>query len=115
MKSDRRDGGRRPCVALAVIAAAGLGLRVGYAVGAAAPAPPDAEAYARIAANLDRRRVFDARPAGVAQRGAAEQQLLARPAALRRRRLRVSGGVHLTLARVVLAVARRARGARSPT
>jgi 4-amino-4-deoxy-L-arabinose transferase-like glycosyltransferase len=49
---------------LAAITIAGLGVRVGYAIDRPAAPPPDARAYARIAANLYRDGSFDARPPG---------------------------------------------------
>jgi 4-amino-4-deoxy-L-arabinose transferase-like glycosyltransferase len=51
-------------VTLAVVSVVGLGLRVGYAIDRPYTPPPDAEAYARIAANLQRDGSFDARPEG---------------------------------------------------
>jgi 4-amino-4-deoxy-L-arabinose transferase-like glycosyltransferase len=89
---------------LVVLVLAGLGLRVGYAVEQPATPPPDARAYERIAANLERDGSFDTRPEGVGREvqpsSAYSPGLPLFVAAV----YWVSGGVHLTLALVLLAL-----------
>jgi 4-amino-4-deoxy-L-arabinose transferase-like glycosyltransferase len=89
---------------LAVVTLAGLGLRVGYAIDQPSPPPPDADAYARIAESLYHDGSFDARPPGAVRE--------IQPASFYAPGLplfvaaiyRVSGGTHLTLALVLLAL-----------
>jgi 4-amino-4-deoxy-L-arabinose transferase-like glycosyltransferase len=89
---------------LAVVTVAGLGLRVGYAIDQPSPPPPDAAAYAQIAESLYRAGSFDARPPGT------EGEI--QPASSYAPGLpwfvagvyRLTGGVHLTLALVLLAL-----------
>jgi 4-amino-4-deoxy-L-arabinose transferase-like glycosyltransferase len=89
---------------LAVVVLAGLGLRIGYAVEQPASPPPDAQAYARIAENLHLDGSFDARPEGIAREvqpsSAYSPGLPLFVAGI----YWVSGGVHLTLALVLLAI-----------
>jgi 4-amino-4-deoxy-L-arabinose transferase-like glycosyltransferase len=89
---------------LAVLVLAGLGLRIGYAVEQPATPPPDAEAYARIAENLYGDGSFDARPEGVAHEvqpsSAYSPGLPLFVAGI----YWLSGGVHLTLALILLAI-----------
>jgi 4-amino-4-deoxy-L-arabinose transferase-like glycosyltransferase len=89
---------------LVVLVLAGLGLRVGYAVEQPATPPPDARAYERIAANLERDGSFDTRLDGVGREvqpsSAYSPGLPLFVAAV----YWVSGGVHLTLALVLLAL-----------
>jgi 4-amino-4-deoxy-L-arabinose transferase-like glycosyltransferase len=89
---------------LAVLVLAGLGLRIGYAVEQPGTPPPDADAYARIAENLYRDGSFDTRPDGV---GHEVQPSSAYSPGLPLFVAGVywaSGGVHLTLALVLLAI-----------
>jgi 4-amino-4-deoxy-L-arabinose transferase-like glycosyltransferase len=90
---------------LAVVVLAGLGLRVGYAVEQPATPPPDAEAYARIAENLYRDGSFDARPEGVAREVQPSSAYSPGLPLLVAGIYRLSGGVHLTLALILLAIA----------
>jgi hypothetical protein len=90
---------------LAVLVLAGLGLRVGYAVEQPADPPPDAEAYARIAENLHRDGSFDARPEGVARKVQPSSAYSPGLPLLVAGVYWVSGGVHLTLALFLLAIA----------
>ena len=83
---------------------AGLGLRIGYAVEQPASPPPDAEAYARIAENLYRDGSFDARPEGVAREVQPSSAYSPGLPLLVAGIYWVSGGVHLTLALVLLAI-----------
>jgi len=89
---------------LAVLVLAGLGLRIGYAVEQPAPPPPDAEAYARIAESLYRDGSFDARPDGAAREVQPSSAYSPGLPLLVAGLYRVSGGHHLTLALVVLAI-----------
>jgi hypothetical protein len=89
---------------LVVIVLAGLALRVGYAVEQPSDPPPDADAYARIAESLYRDGSFDARPDGavheVQPSSAYSPGLPLFVAAV----YLASGGEHLTLALVLLAL-----------
>jgi 4-amino-4-deoxy-L-arabinose transferase-like glycosyltransferase len=89
---------------LAVLALAGLGLRIGYAVEQPSSPPPDAEAYARIAENLYLDGSFDARPEGVARDVQPSSAYSPGLPLLVAGIYWVSGGVHFTLALVLLAV-----------
>jgi 4-amino-4-deoxy-L-arabinose transferase-like glycosyltransferase len=89
---------------LAVLVLAGLGLRIGYAVEQPASPPPDAEAYARIAENLYLDGSFDARPEGVAREVQPSSAYSPGLPLLVAGLYWVSGGVHLTLALVLLAI-----------
>jgi 4-amino-4-deoxy-L-arabinose transferase-like glycosyltransferase len=89
---------------LAVLVLAGLGLRIGYAVGQPASPPPDAEAYARIAENLHLDGSFDARPVGVAREVQPSSAYSPGLPLLVAGIYGVNGGVHFTLALVLLAI-----------
>jgi 4-amino-4-deoxy-L-arabinose transferase-like glycosyltransferase len=89
---------------LAVLVLAGLGLRIGYAVEQPASPPPDAEAYARIAESLYLDGTFDARPEGVAREVQPSSAYSPGLPLLVAGLYWVSGGVHLTLALVLLAI-----------
>ena len=89
---------------LAVLVLAGLGLRVGYAVEQPATPPPDAEAYARIAENLHRDGSFDARPGGAGREVQPSSAYSPGLPLFVAGVYEVSGGVHLTLALVLLAI-----------
>lgn len=89
---------------LAVLVLAGLGLRIGYAVEQPASPPPDAEAYARIAENLHLDGSFDARPEGVAREVQPSSAYSPGLPLLVAGIYEVSGGVHFTLALVLLAI-----------
>jgi len=89
---------------LAVVVLAGLGLRIGYAVEQPASPPPDAAAYARIAESLYRDGSFDARPEGVAREVQPSSAYSPGLPLLVAGAYWISGGVHLTLALVLLAI-----------
>ena len=89
---------------LAVLVLAGLGLRVGYAVEQPAAPPPDAEAYARIAESLYRDGSFDARPEGVAREVQPSSAYSPGLPLFVAGVYELTGGVHLTLALVLLAI-----------
>jgi 4-amino-4-deoxy-L-arabinose transferase-like glycosyltransferase len=89
---------------LAVLVLAGLGLRIGYAVEQPATPPPDAEAYARIAENLYLDGSFDARPEGVAREVQPSSAYSPGLPLFVAGVYWVSGGVHLTLVLVLLAI-----------
>jgi Dolichyl-phosphate-mannose-protein mannosyltransferase len=99
-----RNGGRWVLAALAITLATGLGLRVGYAADGRDYQPPDSRAYARIAESLYRDGSFDASPPG--SRGEAQPSSSYSPGLpfLVAGVYWLSGGVHLKLARIVLAV-----------
>lgn len=104
MEIAARNGKLATLAALVIVTAAGLGLRVGYAIEQPSPPPPDAGAYARIAESLYRDGSFDARPPG------AEDEI--QPASSYAPGLPLfvagvywlSGGAHLTLALILLAL-----------
>jgi 4-amino-4-deoxy-L-arabinose transferase-like glycosyltransferase len=89
---------------LAVLVLAGLGLRIGYAVEQPATPPPDARAYERIAENLHRDGSFDARPGGVGREVQPSSAYSPGLPLLVAGVYWASGGVHLTLALVLLAI-----------
>jgi 4-amino-4-deoxy-L-arabinose transferase-like glycosyltransferase len=94
-----RNGGRIGLAALIAILLLGLGLRVGYAWDGRAPVY-DAQAYAAIAANLDRGDGFSVGPTATQPSSNYSPGLPLLVAGL----YEVTGGVHERLARVVLAV-----------
>ncbi len=104
MEIAARNGKLATLAVLIVVTAAGLGLRVGYAIDQPSPPPPDAGAYARIAESLYRDGSFDARPPGT------EDEI--QPASSYAPGLPLfvagvywlSGGAHLTLALTLLAL-----------
>jgi 4-amino-4-deoxy-L-arabinose transferase-like glycosyltransferase len=89
---------------LAVLTLAGLGLRVGYAVDQPYSQPPDARAYARIAENLSEHGSFDARPEGVAHEVQPTSAYAPGLPLLAGAVYWISGGPHLTLVLVILAL-----------
>ena len=89
---------------LAVLTLAGLGLRLGYALDQPYSQPPDAGAYARIAENLSERGSFDARPEGVAHEVQPTSAYAPGLPLLAGAVYWVSGGPHLTLVLVLLAL-----------
>jgi 4-amino-4-deoxy-L-arabinose transferase-like glycosyltransferase len=89
---------------LAVLVLGGLGLRVGYAVEQPSTSPPDARAYARIAESLYRDGSFDARPPGVAHEVQPSSAYSPGLPLLAAGVYLATGGVHLTLVLVLLAV-----------
>jgi Dolichyl-phosphate-mannose-protein mannosyltransferase len=99
-----RNGGRLVLAALALTLALGLGLRVGYASEGRDYQPPDSRAYARIAESLYRDGSFDASAPG--GRGEVQPSSSYSPGLpfLVAGVYGLSGGVHLTLARVMLAL-----------
>jgi hypothetical protein len=94
-----RNGGRAGLVALVAILLLGLGLRVGYAWDGRSPVF-DAQAYAAIAANLDRGDGFTVGPGATQPSSNYSPGLPLAVAAV----YEVTGGVHERAARVVLAV-----------
>ena len=99
-----RNGGRAGLVALVAILLLGLGLRVGYAVDHTASQPPDAHAYARIAENLYRDGSFDARAPGVEREIQPVSSYAPGLPLLATAVYALSGGVHLDLVLVLLAL-----------
>jgi 4-amino-4-deoxy-L-arabinose transferase-like glycosyltransferase len=89
---------------LAVLVLAGLGLRIGYAVEQPATPPPDAGAYTRIAESLYRDGDFDARPEGVAREVQPSSAYSPGLPLFVAGVYWASGGVHFTLALVLLAL-----------
>ena len=89
---------------LAALVLAGLGLRVGYAIEQPSTPPPDAGAYARIAENLYRHGSFDARPEGVQREVQPSSAYSPGLPLLVAGVYWLSGGVHPTLALVLLAL-----------
>jgi hypothetical protein len=89
---------------LAVLTLAGLGLRVGYAVEQPYSPPPDAGAYARIAENLAERGSFDTRPGGVGREVQPASAYAPGLPLLTAAVYWLSGGSHLTLVLVLLAL-----------
>jgi 4-amino-4-deoxy-L-arabinose transferase-like glycosyltransferase len=89
---------------LAVITVAGLGLRVGYAIDQPSPPPPDADAYARIAENLYRHGSFDATPPGARREIQPSSSYAPGLPLFVAGVYWASGGIHLTLALVLLAL-----------
>jgi hypothetical protein len=94
-----RNGGRIGLAALIAILLLGLGLRVGYAWDGRTPVY-DAQAYAAIAANLDRGEGFTVGPSATQPSSNYSPGLPLLVAGL----YDVTGGVHERLARLVLAV-----------
>ena len=90
--------------ALVAIVLAGLALRVGYAAEQPSTPPPDAGAYARIAENLYRHGSFDARPAGTRHEVQPSSAYSPGLPLLVAGVYWLSGGVHLTLALILLAL-----------
>ncbi|MFI5028408.1 MAG: hypothetical protein ACHQCF_05440 [Solirubrobacterales bacterium] len=90
--------------ALGVLTLAGLGLRVGYAVEQPYAQPPDARAYARIAESLERNGTFDARPAGVEHEVQPSSAYAPGLPLFLAAVYWLSGGPHLTLALILLAL-----------
>ena len=89
---------------LAVLVRGGVGLRFVFAVDPPATPPPDARAYARIAENLYRDGSFDARPQGVAREVQPSSAYSPGLPLFVAGVYAVSGGVHLTLALLLLAL-----------
>lgn len=94
-----RNGGRAGLVALLAILLLGLGLRLDYAWSGRAPVY-DAQAYARIAANLDQGRGFTTGAAATQPSSNYSPGLPLLVAGL----YELSGGVHERLARLALAL-----------
>jgi 4-amino-4-deoxy-L-arabinose transferase-like glycosyltransferase len=89
---------------LVVLVLAGLGLRVGYAIEQPSTPPPDALAYERIAENLKRDGSFDTRPEGVGREAQPSSAYSPGLPLFVAGVYWVSGGAHLTLALVLLAL-----------
>jgi 4-amino-4-deoxy-L-arabinose transferase-like glycosyltransferase len=104
METPARRGKIAILAVLGVLTIAGLGLRVGYAVEQPATQPPDAGAYARIAESLYRDGSFDARPPGVSKEVQPASSYAPGLPLFVAGLYELSGGVHLTLALVVLAL-----------
>jgi 4-amino-4-deoxy-L-arabinose transferase-like glycosyltransferase len=104
METPARRGKIAILAVLGVVTIAGLGLRVGYAVEQPAVQPPDAGAYARIAESLYRDGSFDARPPGVSREIQPTSSYAPGLPLFVAGLYELSGGVHLTLALVVLAL-----------
>lgn len=104
METPARRGKIAVLAVLGVLTIAGLGLRVGYAVEQPATQPPDAGAYARIAASLYRDGSFDARPPGVSREVQPASSYAPGLPLFVAGLYELSGGVHLTFALVVLAL-----------
>jgi 4-amino-4-deoxy-L-arabinose transferase-like glycosyltransferase len=104
METLARRGKIAILAALGVVTIAGLGLRVGYAVEQPAAQPPDAGAYARIAASLYRDGSFDARSPEVSREVQPASSYAPGLPLFVAGLYELSGGVHLTFALVVLAL-----------
>jgi 4-amino-4-deoxy-L-arabinose transferase-like glycosyltransferase len=104
MEAPARRGKIAILAVLGVVTIAGLGLRVGYAVDQPAAQPPDAGAYARIAESLYRDGSFDARPPGVSREVQPASSYAPGLPLFVAGIYELSGGAHLTLALVVLAL-----------
>jgi len=104
MEPPARRGKIAILAVLGVIVIAGLGLRVGYAVEQPAAQPPDAGAYARIAASLYRDGSFDTRPPGLSREVQPASSYAPGLPLFVAGLYELSGGVHLTFALVVLAL-----------
>ncbi len=89
---------------LLVLVLAGLGLRVGYALEQPATPPPDARAYERIAESLYRDGSFDARPEGVARETQPSSAYSPGLPLFVAGVYALTGGIHLKLALVLLAL-----------
>lgn len=93
------------CVALlAALTLAGLGLRVGYAVEQPYAPPPDAGAYRRIAESLAQDGSFDATPAGARHEVQPSSAYAPGLPLLAGALFWLTGGTHLTLVLVLLAL-----------
>ncbi|MEX2107743.1 MAG: glycosyltransferase family 39 protein [Solirubrobacterales bacterium] len=100
----RRNGGPVALVVLGLLLVIGLGLRIGFAVDAPSDQPPDSRAYEQIAANLYANGSFDARPLG-AQREVQPSSAYSPGLPLfAAGAYELTGGVHLTLVRILLAL-----------
>lgn len=100
-----RNGGRRLLAALAVVLVAALALRVGYAIDGNPDQPPDSQAYARIASNLYEHGSFEVRGPGFEKRVQPSSTYSPGLPLFVAGLYYITGGVHLELARVVLALA----------
>jgi 4-amino-4-deoxy-L-arabinose transferase-like glycosyltransferase len=103
VKTTVRESPLVPAI-LIVLVLAGLALRVGNAVEQPADPPPDAEAYARIAENLYRDGSFDTRPEGVAREVQPSSAYSPGLPLFVAGVYELTGGVHLTLALILLAL-----------
>ena len=104
METPDRRGKIAILAVLGIVTIAGLGLRVGYAVDQPAARPPDAVAYARIAESLYGDGSFDARPPGVSREVQPASSYAPGLPLFVAGLYELSGGVHLTLALIVLAL-----------
>jgi 4-amino-4-deoxy-L-arabinose transferase-like glycosyltransferase len=99
-----RHGGAPRLAVLVAVLIVGVGLRVGYAIDGGDYQPPDSRAYAQIAENLYEHGSFDARDSGrdreIQPNSTYSPGLPLSVAAF----YSLTGGVHLTLARVALAL-----------
>jgi Dolichyl-phosphate-mannose-protein mannosyltransferase len=99
-----RNGGRAALAILVLLIVTGLALRVGHAVGAPAEQPPDSFAYARIAENLYLHGSFDARAPGAPREIQPASSYSPGLPLLAAAVYWLSGGVHLTLLLILLAL-----------
>jgi 4-amino-4-deoxy-L-arabinose transferase-like glycosyltransferase len=99
-----RNGGTAGLIALVAVVLAGLGLRLGWAIDQPAAPPPDAVAYQRIAVNLHENGSFDARAPGVDRELQPSSSYAPGLPLLVAGIYFISGGVHLDLALIVLAL-----------
>ncbi len=104
MERPQRGGKTATLAILAALTLAGLGLRIGYAVKQPYSAPPDAVAYTRIAENLSQHGSFDARAPGAAHEVQPASAYAPGLPWLTAAVFWLSGGRHLTLALVLLAL-----------
>ena len=89
---------------IVVLTLVGLGLRLGYAIEQPADPPPDADAYAHIAEGLFRDGSFDARPEGVAEEVQPSSAYSPGLPLFAAGVYELTGGPHLTLVLVLLAL-----------
>jgi 4-amino-4-deoxy-L-arabinose transferase-like glycosyltransferase len=92
------------CAILVLLVVAGSALRIGYAADRSSQQPPDSVAYAQIAENLYRHGSFDARPPGVTQEVQPSSSYSPGLPLFVAAVYLVSGGVHLELALILLAL-----------
>ena len=97
-----RNGGPAVLAALGLLIALGLTLRIGFAIDAPADQPPDSQAYAHIAENLYQEGSFDARPSGAPNEVQPSSAYSPGLPLLVAGIYELTGGVHLTLVRILL-------------
>jgi 4-amino-4-deoxy-L-arabinose transferase-like glycosyltransferase len=99
-----RNGGPAALATLGLLIVLGLGLRIGFAIDAPVEQPPDSAAYAQIAENLYRDGSFDARAPGVQKEVQPSSAYSPGLPLFAAGVYELTGGAHLTLARVLLAL-----------